>query len=171
MPAEFKFKITGVDEVAAEIRDAVRAGQVRGLEKIALRGQQLVMEAWPVGATGFGAHSVAYLVEGEKSPMVARIFEGAPADVYAAPVEFGSRPHFPPVGALLLWVQKKMGAKNEKEALSIAFAIAKTIAKRGTPAAHMFSGIALKTLEVEAPGLLEVALAQELQSRGMGGNA
>lgn len=56
---------------------------------------------------------------------------------HAAPVEYGTKPHFPPIGPIQHWVEKKLG-KSGKEASSIAFAIAITIARCGTKGAHMF---------------------------------
>lgn len=47
---------------------------------------------------------------------------------YAPWVEFGTRPHFPPVDALKGWARRKLGDENA------AFAIAKKIAKKGTKA-------------------------------------
>lgn len=46
---------------------------------------------------------------------------------YGPPVEFGSRPHFPPVAAIREWAKRK-GIPEEA-----AFPIARAIAERGTP--------------------------------------
>ena len=56
---------------------------------------------------------------------------------YAQAVEFGTKPHFPPVEALEAWVEKRLGAKG-KEIRSIAFLVARKIAAHGTPAFGMF---------------------------------
>ena len=56
---------------------------------------------------------------------------------YGEPVEFGARPHFPPVAPLQHWVEKKLGLSGS-EAKSVAYAIASSIAKHGTEGAHMF---------------------------------
>ncbi len=61
-----------------------------------------------------------------------------PADVYAAPVEFGSRPHFPPPEALYAWVKKRFGLEKETEIKSAAWAVARKISGRTTPGHHMF---------------------------------
>lgn len=47
---------------------------------------------------------------------------------YASFVEFGTRPHFPPVDALRDWAAKKLGDENA------AFLVARAIGQRGTPA-------------------------------------
>lgn len=61
---------------------------------------------------------------------------GTPAK-YAEPVEYGTKPHFPPLEPLQYWVEKKLGLP-EKEAKSVAFLIARKISKEGTEGAHMF---------------------------------
>jgi hypothetical protein len=61
---------------------------------------------------------------------------GSPLN-YAAPVEFGTRPHMPPVQPLAEWAQAKLGLSPE-EARGAGFAIARKIARKGTEGAHMF---------------------------------
>jgi hypothetical protein len=55
---------------------------------------------------------------------------------YAVPVELGTKPHFPPVDAVLDWVKVKLGVP-ETQAHGVAFAIARKIAQRGTKGAFM----------------------------------
>lgn len=52
--------------------------------------------------------------------------------IYGAPVEFGSKPHFPPPAALAGWAARKLGDAKA------AFAVARKIAQRGTPEKRMF---------------------------------
>jgi len=58
--------------------------------------------------------------------------------VYAEPVEYGTRPHWPPSGPLVHWVERILNIHG-KEAETVAFLIARAISKRGTKGAHMFS--------------------------------
>lgn len=52
--------------------------------------------------------------------------------VYADVTEFGrTAGSFPPVDPIQKWVKRKLGVRNEKEARSAAFAIARTIEQRG----------------------------------------
>jgi len=46
---------------------------------------------------------------------------------YAQPVEFGSKPHFPPIAPLSDWSRKKLG-------LDLGYVIARKISQEGTPA-------------------------------------
>lgn len=50
---------------------------------------------------------------------------------YAEPVEVGTRPHMPPVTPIVDWVTAKLGLSG-KGAISAAWAIAMSIAKKGT---------------------------------------
>jgi len=42
---------------------------------------------------------------------------------YALPVEMGAKPHMPPIEPLFDWVRRKLGVRDEGEALGIAHAI------------------------------------------------
>ena len=55
---------------------------------------------------------------------------------YASYVEFGTRPHFPPVAAMRPWAEKKLGDPD------LAFVIARAISIHGTRP-HPFMGPAL----------------------------
>jgi len=72
---------------------------------------------------------------------------------YAAAVEFGARPHFPPVDALKDWAAKKLGDEN------LAFVVARKISEKGTPP-QPFLGPAL--LKNQAAFRREVARAIKL---------
>ena len=72
------------------------------------------------------------------SPIFGGVVEvNPPADVYAGYVETGTSPHFPPIEPLMLWAKRKF-AVDEKEAKSIAFAIARKISVSGTKGHFMF---------------------------------
>ena len=74
------------------------------------------------------------------------LFNSAP---YAAVIDLGRRPgsKMPPVDAILNWVMhKKLGgfkgkyASRRQAARGLAFAIARSIAKKGMPARHVMTG-------------------------------
>lgn len=56
---------------------------------------------------------------------------------HGEPVEFGTKPHFPPIDPLAWWAEKKLGLSGDA-ARSAAFAIAHSIARRGTEGHAMF---------------------------------
>jgi hypothetical protein len=165
---ELKIQIHGLAEASLALLEAVQNGAEVGLEKIGLRGVPLIQDHTPVGATGnlFGGVFAEFHQDGPLMQEVIGVHP--PADVYAGPVETGTRPHFPPPSALLLWVQKKLQIEDEKKALSVAFAIARTIAKRGTQGVHMFDQ-AFAQLQLEAPGIMEREIAVALEAAGFGG--
>lgn len=159
----WRFKLRGVEELTGDGKAAVLVGIGHGLEKIVVRGEQLVKEEAPVGATGQLANSANHLVEGTR----AEIFIGPPADVYGAAVEAGTRPHFPPPDALIPWVIKKFNPNSDAEAREIAWLIARAIAKRGTKGQLYFKR-ATDQLGKEARGILEFEIAEALDAAGFG---
>lgn len=50
---------------------------------------------------------------------------------YASFVEYGTRPHFPPVEPIAEWVSSRLTINDAKERRRVAFAIAHKIAKEG----------------------------------------
>ncbi len=80
---------------------------------------------------------------------------------YAVPVELGTRPHFPPIQSLVDWVVAK-GIASEKDARGIAYAIAHTIAKRGTIGTHMFER-GLEQNRDQVIGMFEAGVARIVQ--------
>jgi len=157
--------VTGVGEMTGRMQTAVEWGVGRGLEIIGERGIGLVIEGTPVGATGNLAHSVFAHQEMIGELLTEIITNGPPADVYSAPVELGSRPHFPPIDALIPWVIKKFGATDEQTARGIAFAIARKISRRGTQGAFMYEK-AMEILQGEAIGIMERSIAESCAAAG-----
>jgi phage gpG-like protein len=74
-------------------------------------------------------NSITHQVADTGDEMVAQVGTNVS---YAAAVEFGTKPHFPPVSAIEHWVHLKGLASSPAEEKSIAFAIARKIAARGT---------------------------------------
>lgn len=169
----FTAKLAGFDKIPVELRAAVHEGVVRGLEALGTRGSAIVQDNInsPYGnlppAVAFGnlVNSVHgdILEGGEVNTLI--IAAHAPADVYSAPVETGTVPHFPPPSSLVPWVKLRFQPASEKEALSIAFAIAKRISQRGTQGHFMFER-ALDQLSGEAQSILERQLADALSAAG-----
>jgi hypothetical protein len=96
-----------------------------------------VKERAPVGANGAaGFKGSIYAVEEIGETSVIGIVSTSVR--HAAPVEFGSKPHFPPIEPLIDWVKVKLNITSEKEARGAAFAIARKISVRGTTAQRPF---------------------------------
>lgn len=64
-------------------------------------------------------------------------FTGTPL-AHGEPVELGTKPHFPPIEPLRYWVERVLRIEDEKRSRSVAFAIARKIARRGTRGQKMF---------------------------------
>lgn len=59
------------------------------------------------------------------------------ASIAAAAVEFGTKPHMPPVEAIQMWVEAKTGLAG-KDAERVAWGVARKIRRDGTPAQQPF---------------------------------
>ncbi len=163
-------QIRGADTVAPEMQIAVREGTQAGLEALGIKGAEMVQQNIITPFDGkppavcFGNLAGSIVSTLQAGPDMLREIIGVgpslQADRYAAPVETGARPHMPPPSALLPWVQKKFGFEDEKEALSMAFAVAKSIAKKGTQGHQMFSRALIDLEPLAAPALeKEIALS------------
>ncbi|HEY4145172.1 hypothetical protein [Pinirhizobacter sp.] len=112
------------------------AGQemFRAATEIDLLIQGELMQVMPRGAgglhgaglTGAVFHQEQLLTDGVTGMV-------ATSQPYAEYVEVGTKPHAPPIQPLKDWVEAKLGIRGE-EAMGVAFAISRTIAKRGTRA-------------------------------------
>lgn len=79
---------------------------------------------------------------------------------YALPLEHGSKAHMPPVQPLVSWVRVRFNVKPA-QALPIAWAIARKIAKKGTPAKKVFTN-ALAKHQAQIERILTQSLAEAL---------
>jgi hypothetical protein len=162
------------------MQSAVAEGTQAGLEALGVKGAEIVQEniRTPYGAlppaVAFGNLAASVVSNFVREASICREIIGVSpnvgADVYAAPVETGARPHMPPASALLAWVQKKFGVEDEKQALGIAFAIAKNISKKGTQGHEMFSR-ALEAIEPMVTPAMEHELALAFAAHGFAGRA
>lgn len=171
----WSLRITGLEEATAEVRAAVAAGFEAAIERIGIRGAQLVQSnitsPFNDKPAAVSTSNLAQSIQHERvaDPLTHKVvvFAGAPADVYAAPVETGTRPHFPPIEPLVQWVKRKFNhIRHESEARSLAFIIARSIARRGTRGHLMFQR-ASDALYAEARPIAERAIAEEIQRRGV----
>jgi len=159
---------------------AIEQGTQAGLEALGIKGAEMVQENIrtpynslpPAVAFGNLVASVfsSFVREATMCREIIGVSPNVGADVYAAPVETGTSPHMPPASALLPWIQKKFGIEDEKQALSMAFAVAKSIAKKGTQGHQMFSR-GLEALEPLAAPVLERELAVAFAAHGFTGVA
>lgn len=93
-------------------------------------------------------NSIQNTIQGQGVEVIGRVFTPL---AYGLPVELGAVPHFPPPAALEGWVKRKLGISDAREVKSVAFLVARAIARRGTKAWEMFQrGFAAAKPRVEA---------------------
>jgi hypothetical protein len=168
-------QINGLTGLSPELQAAARLGIHDGMELLGVEGQRMVQDniASPFNGKPAAMDTQVYLNsivsdvydEQALTRLVVGVSQTGGADKYAAPVETGARPHMPPVEALVPWVMRKLDPKDEKQALSIAWAIATKMRKQGTTGHEDFER-ALIDLEPMAPPILERAIASRMMMAG-----
>lgn len=171
-------RIQGTEGLEGELLAAVAEGTQNGLEMLGVKGAEMVQENITTPYNGKPAAVCFGVLAGSvvstfvrEAGMFHETIGVSPvlgADRYAAPVETGARPHMPPASELLPWVQKKFGITDEKQALSVAFAVAINIRKKGTQGHQMFSR-ALTEIEPLCAPALDASIARSLVAHGFTG--
>ncbi len=143
----FEFQVKGLEKLKAQPIRFEKAYQEAGREtmiqatavlarSIVLRFERPAGGLPPAINTGQLRNSVAWRVptiEGQT------IEGGVGTNVaYALPIEFGSRPHWPPRDPIELWVRRKLQVPANR-ARAVAFLIARKIARRGTAPRQIFA--------------------------------
>jgi hypothetical protein len=177
MSEMIQIKLTGLDKASAEVVEATHRGILTGLEAAGVEAVGEVVKNIrepfasmpPAVATGNLANAVFATVTTEGMLMRLLVQAGAPADMYADPINSGARAHMPPVNALLPWIKLKFGVEDEKAALKIAWAIALTQAKKGMRGRYMFSRVEDR-FEPKAASIIERQIAVALRAAGLGGD-
>ena len=144
---EIKVSINGDKAIAQALGDpALVAGPLKTL----LGSAAAVVERKAAELAPVDTGRLRSSITQEIAPLRARVY----TNVFYAPfVEYGTRPHFPPPGALATWGRRHGGIP--------AFALARAIAKRGTKAQpYMRPGA--QELERRLPELL-ANLARDIE--------
>lgn len=136
----------------AEAPDVTRRELLSAMTQGTLLVEREVKEGIPRGATGLTAGSVTS--DAFSTPAGVLGVVGS-SQASAAFVELGTKPHMPPVAALVPWVRAVLGV-DAKRAPSVAFLIARKIARKGTKAQQPFA-LALARTQGQVLRLLEDA--------------
>ena len=90
----------------------------------------------PVGATGKLRQYTVFQIKGKKEDLRLEFRQSSRSGsfFYGVAVREGTKPHFPPIEALIPWVRKKLGIGDAKQARSVAFLIARKISRVGNKA-------------------------------------
>lgn len=119
MPATIKTEVRKQATPSEAVEPAAREIAMKAADA----GYEVALERVPYGATGElqrGLHPPEEQPDGS-----VWIWSSAP---HTLPVEFGSRPHWPPIAPLKHWARIVLGDE------SAAYAVQHAIAQRGTPA-------------------------------------
>ena len=126
----FTGRIDGADRVAAELSRLGEVGAKAVADEVRRTAHLIERDAKreaPVGVSGDLRRRIN--TEFSDGGLVAEVHAGLPGGVgYAAAVELGTKPHFPPVAPLALWAKRVLGDER------LGFVIARAIAERGTRA-------------------------------------
>lgn len=146
-----KFKITKSVTLDQEaIPQAIRSS----LSEVGALVEKEVRQRTPqgVGGTQSGLRASIFAEQRESPGLFSEVIGSNLA--YAEPVEFGTRPHFPPPAALIPWVEKFLSLREGQTAEGVAYLVARAISRRGTKGAHMFEA-GLKTAKPRLTGIFE----------------
>ncbi len=160
MDLNFEYRIEGLEKFKAQPTRFERAYQEAGKEvmvqatavlarAIVLRFDRPAGGLPPAVNTGQLRNSVAW-----RMPTVqGRTIEGGVGTnvAYALPIEFGTRPHWPPLEPIRFWVERKLRVAPA-QVKSVAFLVARKIARRGTQARQIFA----LGLEDAKPQMIEI---------------
>lgn len=127
--------IKDLERLTKEFPEASLRARESRLTEALLLIEGAIKQLTPVGAGPIHARDTIFQNVNFHGENVVGIV-GMPV-MYGAPLEYGAKPHFPPVAPIMFWVEKKLGLAG-KAAQSAAFCIARAISKRGTTGAHMF---------------------------------
>ena len=150
--------IKGLEEAVKTFQNAdkiIQAEFKTAMNKSVLKVAAAAKKAAPVGVSG----ELRASISGKVTPMGAHDVEGRVGSPlpYATYVELGTRPHYPPLEPLVLWVQRKLSPANDWQAVMIARAIQLKIGRIGTKGVKFFEA-AIESTEDDINGYFDAAL-------------
>jgi len=154
-----KLSLSAFQQRIGELPSDIERAVVRGEHRAAERLEWLVVET--IGETQpfvpFDTGELARSVRTEKNHQGARVVVDAP---HAPFIEYGTRPHRPPLQPLIDWVMRRGWASSEKEAHPIALGIARKIERSGTSPRHFMKRA---MAEFERRNILNDEISAELE--------
>lgn len=128
MAASATLEIRGMKELRKLLKDPrlIERPAKDYLDGMALNVQARARINAPTGVSGGGGGLRGSITVDKRAKLSRSVGSNLK---HAKPVEFGSRPHWPPRGSLARWAQLKLGARNPMQA---DFLIRRKISKVGT---------------------------------------
>ena len=123
--------------------------------------QAEVLDSIPL-VTGISAKSITSDIISSPAGVLG-VVASSQASVVA--LELGTRPHMPPVAALEPWVKAVLGISEPKEIKSVAFLVARKIARVGTEPKKPFAKAAAST-QAQVLAMFEQAAQQVVDHLG-----
>lgn len=132
----FRIQVSGALLRRPDVQALVNAELDSEIVQILSIGQRLVVAETPRGATGQLRGSVVTELRGQPGRRVGLVTTPL---FYGDIVERGRQPgRRPPTAALVLWVTRKLGISDARQARAVAYLIARKIGRVGTSGAAMF---------------------------------
>lgn len=159
----------GADRLARMFAEAPEMAREELLRAMWAAVQHLEAEVKERTPTAHGTLRASVFGEARIEPDGVLGVVGSPL-LHAPYVELGTKPHWPPVDALVDWVRVKFGVSEETELRRVAFLVARKISVSGTPAAGMFHSAAVANdQQIERP--FELAAERLAARMGEAGGA
>ncbi len=117
-------------------------------------------------ASGLTAQSITSDVASTPAGVLGIVGSSQPSALF---VELGTKPHMPPVAAMVPWVKAVLGITEPKEVQRVAYLVARKIARHGTPAQRPM-GKAVEATAGQVVAIFERA-AVRIAERLAGGTA
>lgn len=133
--ARISANLSGIDSLVKRFPEVSREVRESKISEALLLLEGRVKEKTPQGAGPIHLRDTIFPKVQVTGDQVTGIL-GTPQE-HGAPVEYGTKPHFPPTEPIRYWVRKVLGLQG-KEARTAAFLIARAISRRGTKGAAMF---------------------------------
>lgn len=152
-------------EELGKLPGALHGAAMTGLRKGAARGVEIIREEIEASSP-FPPIDTERMIDsaGWKGTATGvELFVDAPHAVY---MEEGTRPHFPPIQPLAEWAARKFGLETEREARSVAFAVATKIAADGIAPRRFFRRAMRRITQDVLPGAIRRELRLLERRRG-----
>lgn len=140
------------------------------LEAATTEATLLLQREWvdrmPIGASEITRKSITSDVASTPAGVLGIVGSSQPSALF---VELGTKPHMPPVAAMVPWVKAVLGITEPKEVQRVAYLVARKIARHGTPAQRPM-GKAVEATAGQVVAIFERAAAR-IAERLAGGAA
>lgn len=149
--------IEGLEAIARGMQaapEAARRELLAAATEAVMLAEREVKERMP-RVSGLTANSIAGDAFSTPTGVLGTVGSSQPSAIF---VELGTRPHMPPVDALVPWVREALGVEPARER-EVAFLVARKIAKHGTQAQRPFA-LTAQAVQGQITRLFEDAAAR-----------